>query len=118
MNTKFEIQGWVEVGCLQDLPRAGGRVVRMGKDTIALFRTVDDQVFALHDRCPHRGGPLSQGMVCGHTVSCPLHGMVIDLETGNAVAPDEGRVSRYSVRIDGERIFLSCHELGGGNDVP
>lgn len=96
-------QLWIAVGRLADIPRRGARVVKSPQGDIAVFRTADDQVFALADRCPHRGGPLSQGIVHGHTVTCPLHDWKIALETGEAVAPDEGCAARFPVRVlDGE----------------
>ncbi len=85
---------------LEDIPRLGARRVRRrdGK-TIAIFRTAADAVFALHDRCPHKGGPLSQGIVFGESVACPLHNWCIDLQSGLAVAPDQGAVERFEVRV-------------------
>jgi len=66
---------------------------------IAIFRTASDGVFALHDHCPHKGGPLSQGIVFGESVACPLHNWCIDLGSGAAAAPDEGCVERFAVRV-------------------
>ena len=66
---------------------------------IAVFRNTEDKVFALLDRCPHKGGPLSQGIVFGESVACPLHNWCIDLKTGCAAAPDEGSVKRFPVRV-------------------
>ena len=80
---------WIEVGTLEDIPRQGARVVRTAEGDIAVFRTLDDEVFALRDKCPHKGGPLSQGIVHGRRVACPLHDWKIHLDTGLAVAPDE-----------------------------
>lgn len=98
---------WVRVGRLDDIPRLGARVIKGPHGDIALFRTADDQVFALDDRCPHRGGPLSQGLVFGHRVACPLHDWVIGLENGCATGPDVGCTPRYPVkRVDGE-VYLS-----------
>lgn len=98
---------WVEVGRLEDIPRLGARVVRSAARDIAVFRNGKDEVFALEDRCPHKGGPLSQGIVHGCRVTCPLHNMVIELESGAAVAPDEGAVARFPVKVEGGRIFLN-----------
>ena len=81
---------WVEIGALSEIPRLGSRVVRTASGDIAVFRTETDEVFALDDRCPHKGGPLSQGIVHNRRVTCPLHNFVIELESGRAVAPDEG----------------------------
>lgn len=90
---------WIALGRLSEIPRRGARVVRLPEGNIAVFRTGDDEVFALADRCPHRGGPLSQGIVHGRTVACPLHDLKVALDTGLAVAPDEGCAARYPVRV-------------------
>ncbi len=100
--------GWREIGTLADIPRQGSRVVTTPRGQVAVFRTVDDQVFALDDSCPHKGGRLSQGIVHGHSVTCPLHGWVISLADGTAHAPDEGCVARVPVRLDGTRVLLSA----------
>jgi nitrite reductase (NADH) small subunit len=97
---------WIEVGPLTDIPRQGARVVSTAAGDVAVFRTHDDRVFALLDRCPHRGGPLSQGIVFGHRVACPLHHWQIDLESGNAVAPDQGCARSCAVRVEEGRVFL------------
>jgi nitrite reductase (NADH) small subunit len=97
---------WIDVGALADIPRLGARVVAGLSGDIALFRTADDEVFALEDRCPHKGGPLSQGIVHGRGVTCPLHNWQIDLATGRACAPDHGCARTISVRRDGGRILL------------
>ncbi len=101
------MSNWIEVGKLDDIPRLGARVVETAKGDIAVFRTADDQVFALRDKCPHKDGPLSQGIVHGHKVACPLHNWNIDLETGEAVAPDEGCTGRYEVKVENGEVFLA-----------
>ncbi|MDO9372356.1 MAG: nitrite reductase small subunit NirD [Gammaproteobacteria bacterium] len=98
---------WIEVGTLNDIPPLGARVVRTVQGDIALFRTTDDHVFALRDACPHKGGPLSQGIVHGTRVTCPLHNWVIELESGSAVAPDQGRTACYPVRVENGVISLA-----------
>jgi nitrite reductase (NADH) small subunit len=105
--TKATASEWIEVGMLDDIPRQGARVVRQPDGDIAVFRTLDDEVFALRDRCPHKGGPLSQGIVHGHKVACPLHDWKIQLDTGVAVAPDEGCAATFPVKLEGGRVFLS-----------
>ncbi len=102
--------GWIDVGALDDIPRQGARVVAAVRGDIALFRTVDDAVFALDDRCPHKAGKLSQGIVHGHNVTCPLHNWVIGLADGRAQAPDEGCVRRIPARVRDGRVLLdlSC----------
>ncbi len=97
---------WIEVGPLESIPQLGARVVATDQGDIALFRTGDDQVFALHDACPHEGGPLSQGMVYGTRVACPLHNWSIELSTGEAVSPDEGCAGRHEVRVTNGRVAI------------
>jgi nitrite reductase (NADH) small subunit len=97
---------WIDVGALADIPPRGGRVVRTPGGCIAVFRAADDAVFALDDRCPHKGGPLSDGIVHGHNVTCPLHSLVVSLASGDAEGPDGGRVRTHAVRIDAGRILL------------
>jgi len=98
---------WIEVGKVEDIPKLGARVVKTDKGDIAVFRTAEDKIFALRDKCPHKGGPLSQGIVHGDRVACPLHDWKIHLDSGNAVAPDEGCAASYPVKLDGETIMLS-----------
>lgn len=98
---------WVDVGALSDIPLRGARRICLDGRPIAIFRTGDDEVFALIDRCPHRGGPLSEGIVSGRAVVCPLHNWQIDLETGRVCAPDEGSTEVLDVRRSGERILIA-----------
>ena len=97
---------WQQIGHIEDIPRQGSRVVQTPSGEIALFRTDDDKVFALNNKCPHQGGPLSQGIVHGNRVTCPLHNWVIDLETGIAVAPNQGCAHRREVRVAHGLVFL------------
>ena len=101
------MDGWIEIGRIADIPRRGARCVTTPTGRIAVFRTVEDQVFALEDRCPHKGGPLSQGIVHGAQVTCPLHNFVISLETGTAQAPDEGQVRTIPLTVVEGRIFMA-----------
>ncbi|WP_127903525.1 nitrite reductase small subunit NirD [Solirhodobacter olei] len=100
--------GWIDIGALDDIPRRGARVVKAARGCVALFRTQDDRVFALDDRCPHKGGPLSEGIVHGARVTCPLHNLVLDLETGLAEGLDEGRVATHPARVEGGRILVDA----------
>lgn len=93
---------WVEIGHISDIPLRGARCVKTPMGKIAVFRTAEDRVFAIEDHCPHKGGPLSQGIVHGASVTCPLHNWVISLETGKALGADEGEVRTIPVRnVDG-----------------
>ena len=98
---------WIEVAQFEDIPRQGARVITTAIGDIAVFRTVDDEIFALRDQCPHKGGPLSQGIVHGKKVACPLHDWKINLDTGLAVAPDEGCAARFPVKVEAGRVSLS-----------
>ena len=102
---------WVDVGALEDIPRQGARVVKTAQGCVAVFRTAEDRVFALDDRCPHKGGPLSEGIVHGNAVTCPLHAWVFSLETGAAQGADEGAVNSYPARIEAGRILLDATRL-------
>ncbi|HVB68219.1 MAG TPA: nitrite reductase small subunit NirD [Acetobacteraceae bacterium] len=97
---------WRDVGALDDIPRLRARTVTFHGEDIAIFRTRTDQVFALFDRCPHKQGRLSQGIVHGESVTCPLHGWVIALADGQAAAPDEGCARRVPVRLHAGRLLL------------
>ena len=102
-----EPQRWLRVCRLEELPVAGARVLQIeGLAPIALFRTLGERVFALHDRCPHKGGPLSQGIVSGEHVACPLHGWLIALADGQACAPDVGCAPRYPVRVEDGVVWI------------
>ena len=106
MSTTETTGEWIEVGGLDAIPRMGSRVVKTSRGDVAVFRTALDEVFALDDRCPHRGGPLSQGILFDRRVACPLHDWVIDLETGEATGPDEGCTGRHAVRVERGIVFL------------
>jgi nitrite reductase (NADH) small subunit len=105
---------WLDVGPLDRLPLRGARVVRVGGVDIAVFRTGEGRVFALRDQCPHRGGPLSQGIVHGERVTCPLHEWVIDLRSGNAVGADTGCTPAFATRVVGGRVAIDVPPGTGG----
>lgn len=97
---------FVDIAALEDIPRRGARTVTTASGAIALFRTGEDRVFALADRCPHRGGPLSHGIVHGEHVTCPLHNWVIALATGAAEGEEVPCVARFYVRVERGRVLL------------
>ncbi len=101
------MSNWIEVGKVTDIPKLGARVVETSRGDIGIFRTADDEIFALRDKCPHKNGPLSQGIVHGKRVTCPLHSWKIELESGEAVAPDVGCAARYETKIENGIIFLT-----------
>lgn len=104
------MNNWIEIAALNDIPRLGARVVRTDTVEIAVFRTAGDEVFALKDECPHRKGPLSQGIVHNTTVTCPLHNWKIDLASGDAKAPDQGCTRSYPVKVKDGRVYLGLIE--------
>ena len=97
---------WIAIGTLSDIPQRGARCVDTPSGKIAVFRTAEDRVFAIDDHCPHKGGPLSQGIVHGAAVTCPLHNWVISLETGKALGADEGCVRTIPVKVEGDMLFI------------
>jgi nitrite reductase (NADH) small subunit len=102
---------WFDIGTVDDIPQRGARCVKTPHGKIGVFRTVDDRIFAMEDHCPHRGGPLSEGIVHGTAVTCPLHNWVISLETGKALGADEGAVNTLPVRVEEGRISLGLSEM-------
>lgn len=99
---------WTDIGTLADIPPRGSRTVNLtGADPIAVFRTHDDRIFALVNRCPHKHGPLSEGIVHGHAVACPLHNWRISLETGEALGDDRGCTPTVAVRMTGDRVEIA-----------
>ncbi|MBX9831875.1 MAG: nitrite reductase small subunit NirD [Burkholderiaceae bacterium] len=105
---------WTLICKIDDIPVLGSRRVERAQGLdVAVFRNTQDEVFALLDRCPHKGGPLSQGIVFGTSVACPLHNWTIGLCDGQASAPDEGCTPKFEVKLDGGQVFLKTHELQG-----
>lgn len=103
---------WTSICRVDDIPVLGSRrVARAQGLDVAVFRNTSNEVFALLDRCPHKGGPLSQGIVFGETVACPLHNMTIGLADGCARAPDEGCTPRFACKVDAGQVFLDTAEL-------
>jgi nitrite reductase (NADH) small subunit len=102
---------WTAIGSISDIPRRGARCVATPAGKIGVFRTAEDKVFAIEDHCPHKGGPLTQGIVHGASVTCPLHNWVISLETGKAIGADEGAVRTIPVKIEGDLLFISLDAL-------
>ena len=104
------MSNWSEVVALEDIPRLGSRVIQIENmaDTmkIAVFRTASDEVFAMKDECPHKKGPLSQGIVHGTSVTCPLHNWKIDLASGEALGPDEGCTNVFPVKVEDGLVFI------------
>lgn len=98
---------WIAIGQLSDIPQRGARCIKTPHGKVAVFRTGDDRVFAIEDHCPHKGGPLSQGIVHGASVTCPLHNWVISLETGKAQGADEGAVRTIPLKTEGGTIYIA-----------
>ena len=102
---------WIDVGAVDDVPVLGSRVVQAPSGNIAVFKAADGTLFALRDRCPHKGGPLSQGIVHGHSVTCPLHNWVISLATGEAQGADQGCAHKIPLRVKAGRVLLAASAL-------
>ena len=102
---------WVEIGRLEQVPLRGARCVNTPAGKIAVFRTAENNVYAIENRCPHKGGPLSEGIVHGGSVTCPLHNWVFDLATGEAQGADEGQVRTFAVNVVDGRIFMAAEVM-------
>ena len=102
---------WIDIGALEDIPERSARIVKTHFGCVAVFRTISNEVYAIDDACPHKQGPLSEGIVHGRSVTCPLHNWVISLETGKAQGADEGATRIFPIRMDGNVILLG---LGTG----
>ena len=102
---------WIDVGSIEDVPLRGARLVKTPLGCIALFRTDETEVFAASNSCPHKGGPLSEGIIHGQKVTCPLHNWVFDLNTGAALDED-GQIDTFPVRVEAGRILLDGHAVG------
>jgi nitrite reductase (NADH) small subunit len=98
---------WTEIGPLADIPSKGSRVLETPDGDVAIFRTAGDDVFALYDQCPHKKGPLSQGIVYDKRVACPLHNWVIDMESGEATGPDEGCTRTFETKVENGVVYIS-----------
>ena len=103
-----QMSEWIDVAALDDVPPRGARMIKTREGCVAVFRTAADEVFALDNACPHKNGPLAEGIVHGSSVTCPLHNWVISLETGLVQGPDEGRVATYPARVEAGRILLDA----------
>jgi nitrite reductase (NADH) small subunit len=101
---------WLDVCALEDIPLRGARRIGNAAKPVAIFRTGDNEIFALVDRCPHKKGPLSMGIVHGSSVTCPLHGMKIDLATGEPMGADNGKgcAPRIDVRLENGRVLIDA----------
>lgn len=102
---------WLDIGAVEDIPLRGARIVKTPRGCIAVFRVAEGAVYALDDACPHKNGPLSNGIIHGKSVTCPLHNWVIDLETGAAKGADSGQTRVHNVRVDEGRILLDPASL-------
>ena len=102
-----EKSNWTEVVALQDIPQLGSRVIKTDTMNIAVFRTASDEVFAMKNACPHKGGPLSEGIVHGTSVTCPLHNWKIDLASGKALGPDEGCTNVFPTKVENGSVYIA-----------
>lgn len=102
---------WIDIAALDEVPPRGARLVKTELGCVAVFRTAEDEVFVLDNACPHKSGPLAEGIVHGKSVTCPLHNWVISLETGEAQGEDSGQVATYAAMVEEGRILLDGTRL-------
>lgn len=102
---------WIDIGAVDDIPLRGARIVKTAVGCVALYRTDEAEVFAASNTCPHKGGPLSEGIIHGRSVTCPLHNWVFSLETGEAQGED-GQIDTFPVRLEAGRVLLDGEAVG------
>ncbi|KAB7610064.1 nitrite reductase small subunit NirD [Amylibacter sp. SFDW26] len=102
---------FVDIGAVEDIPVRAARVVKTPQGCIAVFRTATNKVYAIDDKCPHKGGPLSNGIQHDESITCPLHNWVFDLNTGQAKGADEGSVKTYTIKVTDGRILMDTSEF-------
>ncbi len=102
---------WIRACFEAEIPKRGAVRIQHGKMQIAIFKNARDELFALEDKCPHQGGPLSAGIVHDNCVTCPLHNWDISLESGLALGADKGQTRRFRVRLDDDVVMLSIDEI-------
>lgn len=102
---------WIDIGTVDDVPFRGSRLVETQHGDIAIFKTAEGRIFALWDKCPHKGGPLSQGIVHGESVTCPLHNWVIGLETGHVKGPDQGCARKVISKVEAGVVYIESAAL-------
>ena len=111
MSNNTDNTVWKKILPVDDIPVMGSRILQASVGPIAIFRNAQDEVFAILDECPHKGGPLSQGIMHGKTVTCPLHSWNIDLSTGCAQEPDEGCAKSFALKIEAGQVYLNLEEI-------
>jgi nitrite reductase (NADH) small subunit len=100
---------WIRVTETGNIPLREGRSVRIGEEEIAIFNLGESEFVAVDNACPHRGGPLCDGIVSGKVVTCPLHGYKVSLESGHVVKPDVAvKVNSYPVRVEDGVVLIKC----------
>lgn len=104
-------KSWYDVGPVDGIPLQGSRRIQTPRGEIAVFKCADGTLFALRNRCPHKGGPLSEGIVHGHAVTCPLHNWVIDLSSGEATGADKGCTPKIPLKVEGGHVYLDAQAI-------
>jgi nitrite reductase (NADH) small subunit len=105
------MSNFIDIGRVEDIPMRAARIVKTQHGCIAVFRTASDKIFAIDDKCPHKGGPLSNGIQHGESITCPLHNWVFDLNSGEAQGMDNGHVNTYSIKVEQGRILMDVEVL-------
>jgi len=111
MSNNINAKEWQKVTTVEEIPVLGSRVISTKAGQIAIFRNSENAIFAVLDKCPHKGGPLSQGIVHGLTVTCPLHSWNIDLPSGCAIAPDVGCAKSFAIKVESGEVWLNREEI-------
>lgn len=102
---------WVDVCALEDIPVRGARRLSWKQQELGVFRTSAHEVYVIDNKCPHKQGPLTEGIVHDTGVTCPLHNFVIDLPSGRARGADEGCVKTFPVEVRDGRVIVDVGAL-------
>lgn len=104
------MSNWVKVALLEDIPKLGARVVRSKDVEVGVFHLEDGRIFAVNNKCPHKGGPLSEGIVYGDKIACPLHSWKISLVDGKAEEPDVGQTACFNTKVEDGFVYLELKD--------
>lgn len=112
MTTAESPTALYNLGSIQRIPPGEGRVFRAGETDVAIFRTRDGHVFATQAHCPHRGGPLADGLVGAGKVVCPLHAYVFELASGQPIDSSCAHLRTYPLVVNsaGEMLLTMAGE--------
>jgi nitrite reductase (NADH) small subunit len=109
-NSGVKVSNWVKVCAAEDIPPFEGRRTKIEGFYVGVFHT-EEGFYAIGDICPHLGGPLSDGILAGTEVSCPLHNRRVALKSGEVVNDDLSCVPAFPVEVRNGTIYVDVSGL-------